>query len=205
MSSEKAQTKRAIQAQETRKKIYEVAMQLFYEEGIDNVNVSEICEAAGVSKGLFYNSFPSKESVFVEHANKNASFQEGCKKQFVDGQTFDERISIFVECNIDPIYNKLHQNATRTAYISALKSPGETFYCSKEREYYITLQEVVEYGQDRGEIDPSIDSEEITDMYIRAMWGNYFGTLIGFSSIESILQNAQISFKAISDYYRVKN
>ncbi|HAF62078.1 MAG TPA: hypothetical protein DCK95_07110 [Anaerolineaceae bacterium] len=54
--------KRSTQTQE---KILQAANNLFSSNGYDRTGVSQICQAAGVSKGAFYHHFPSKHSVFM--------------------------------------------------------------------------------------------------------------------------------------------
>ncbi len=51
---------------ETRARILEAARQCFSQSGYDATGVSEICAAAGVTKGAFYHHFESKQSVFLE-------------------------------------------------------------------------------------------------------------------------------------------
>ncbi len=51
---------------ETRTRIIEAAMKLFAKDGYDVTSVSEICEAAGVSKGAFYHHFHTKEVIFQQ-------------------------------------------------------------------------------------------------------------------------------------------
>lgn len=51
---------------ERREKILEEAARLFAESGYHGAAVSDICDALGVGKGVFYWYFPSKEAVFSE-------------------------------------------------------------------------------------------------------------------------------------------
>jgi AcrR family transcriptional regulator len=53
-------------SQETHRQIVEAAQNLFAQFGYDATSVTQICQAAGVSKGAFYYHFPSKQSVFLE-------------------------------------------------------------------------------------------------------------------------------------------
>jgi len=53
-------------SQETRKRILEAARTCFAQSGFDATGVSEICIAAGVTKGAFYHHFESKQAVFLE-------------------------------------------------------------------------------------------------------------------------------------------
>lgn len=51
---------------ETRQRISDVATLMFVERGFDNVTVTEIAEAAGVSKVTVFNYFPRKEDIFFD-------------------------------------------------------------------------------------------------------------------------------------------
>lgn len=59
-------TKRQLQAQASREKIFSTAQTLFAEKGYDKVSVADICREAGVSVGLFYNYFKSKSDISIE-------------------------------------------------------------------------------------------------------------------------------------------
>jgi AcrR family transcriptional regulator len=52
-------------SEETRSRILETANRLFSTNGYDATGVSEICQAADVSKGAFYHHFPSKQALFL--------------------------------------------------------------------------------------------------------------------------------------------
>lgn len=51
-------------SEETRARLLSVSEDLFGRLGYDATGVSDICSAAGVSKGAFYHHFPTKLSVF---------------------------------------------------------------------------------------------------------------------------------------------
>jgi AcrR family transcriptional regulator len=51
---------------ETRQRIADVATVMFVERGFDNVTITEIAEAAGVSKVTIFNYFPHKEDIFFD-------------------------------------------------------------------------------------------------------------------------------------------
>lgn len=58
------------------KKILESAQLLFAEKGYMSVTVDDICKKSNISKGSFYNYFPSKESIFLEIAKEKKSISD---------------------------------------------------------------------------------------------------------------------------------
>ena len=51
----------------TREELIRTAIRLFREEGYQNVTVSKICEACGVTKGSFYHHFDSKDEIILQY------------------------------------------------------------------------------------------------------------------------------------------
>jgi hypothetical protein len=57
---------RELQKMQTRKKIFDCAMQLFSERSYEDVKITDIVEMANVSVGTFYFHFPSKDDIIDE-------------------------------------------------------------------------------------------------------------------------------------------
>lgn len=53
-------------SQETHNRLLIAAVEEFAQHGYESTSVSQICRAAGVSKGAFYHHFPSKQALFLE-------------------------------------------------------------------------------------------------------------------------------------------
>ncbi|WCM60721.1 TetR/AcrR family transcriptional regulator [Paenibacillus polymyxa] len=60
-SKERQYTFRDLQAMNTKKKLFQAALQLMKNRGYDNFTVREVCQLAETSTGNFYNHFNSKE------------------------------------------------------------------------------------------------------------------------------------------------
>src|SRR5678810_733372 len=56
--------RRERRAAQTRVKLFRSALRLIAKQGLNNVTVEDITEAADVGKGTFFNYFESKEHVF---------------------------------------------------------------------------------------------------------------------------------------------
>ena len=54
------------QGRERRQQLLDAGERLFAERGYANARISDICEAAGVAKGLFYWYFETKQALFID-------------------------------------------------------------------------------------------------------------------------------------------
>ncbi len=54
------------QREETRKKLYHAAIEIFCRDGVDNCRIEDIALKAEVSRAAFYFHFPSKDDVLLE-------------------------------------------------------------------------------------------------------------------------------------------
>ena len=63
--TEPALGRRERKKEETKRRIYVAALELFHEKGFERTTVDEITERADVAKGTFFNYFPHKESVLA--------------------------------------------------------------------------------------------------------------------------------------------
>lgn len=61
MEQSKVLTNRQKQAMESRRRLLDAATQLFNEHGFRETSVQDICHQAGLSVGVFYHYFPSKQ------------------------------------------------------------------------------------------------------------------------------------------------
>jgi AcrR family transcriptional regulator len=52
--------------EETRRRVYEAALQIFRRDGVAACRIDDIAQAAGVSRGTFYFHFPTKDDVLIE-------------------------------------------------------------------------------------------------------------------------------------------
>ncbi len=52
--------------EERKSQIKEVALEIIFEEGVQNTSISKIAKRAGISKGLLYNYYESKEEMIKE-------------------------------------------------------------------------------------------------------------------------------------------
>src|SRR6056297_3484662 len=65
---------RDLQAKNTRKKIYDIGVELLSRKDFDDISISEICEKADVSIGTFYYYFNSKRGILFEIYEKGDEY-----------------------------------------------------------------------------------------------------------------------------------
>lgn len=82
-------------ARDTANRLREAALALFSERWYEVVSVAEICRTAGVSNGVFYRYFSTKEELFFSLLE---SFLEKFARDLdeIDGPTLEERVRRFV-------------------------------------------------------------------------------------------------------------
>ena len=75
-------------AQERRKEIMDVALQLFLEKGYEKTSIKDITEKMHIATGLFHYYFHSKEDVLIECAALNSQMitEELELETFFDGK-----------------------------------------------------------------------------------------------------------------------
>ncbi len=99
----------------SKSKILEAALELFAMSGYDSTSISKIAEKAGVSKGLMYNYFTSKEDLLkglIDHMNKEESN--------IMGEVMDEDPSKMLENIIRLFFRELRDNYQHWVFISKL-------------------------------------------------------------------------------------
>lgn len=162
---EKKLTKRQIQARNTHEKIYNIAIELIERKGFENITVAEICKAAKVSIGSFYNYFESKHSI-LEQVFKIADdfFLEVVENSLKDGTTRDKIVQYFR-------YYADFNVARGLDFIKQLYTGKNNLFTTKGRHMQAVLQNIIEEGQKSGDITTEMTAEEIVDYLFIAVRG----------------------------------
>jgi AcrR family transcriptional regulator len=61
---------RELQRLQTRRRLYQCALEVFRKEGVSSCRIEDIAKAAGVSRGAFYFHFPTKDDVLLERVRE---------------------------------------------------------------------------------------------------------------------------------------
>ena len=158
-------TKRQIQAQNTKEKIYRTSVELMEKKGLNNITVEEICKEAGVSVGSFYNCFKSKNDILNDiYKVADDYFLNVVANDMKAGSTNDKIVRFF--CYYAD-YN-VHRGLD---FVKHLYNPWNKMFIKKGRHMQVVLQNIVEEGQKRGEIPTGMLPEEIVEYFFIAVRG----------------------------------
>lgn len=150
-------TKRKQQAINTKNRIYETALKLLREGSFNQLKVEDICREAQVSIGSFYNSFSSKNDIFIEvYRVADEYFLNAVKKALESGE-YIERIIRFFDLYAE--YNQ-HQGVD---FVKNLYHVNNSLFISKGRPMQKVLQDLIRKGQQSGELKEEQSAEDIVE------------------------------------------
>ncbi|SKC88238.1 TetR/AcrR family transcriptional regulator [Maledivibacter halophilus] len=168
-------TKRQKKALETKKRLYDAALELFKEKGYKNVSVDEIVAKANTSKGSFYTHFESKDQIIIEHFKNNDNHYAEYYKNLKSYKTSSEKLLNFAKNMFSFVNEKVDFDFTNVIYSSQLLHNQEKTYIIKEdRSLYKILYEIIREGQKLGEFREDYTAEELVKMAARSMRGTYY-------------------------------
>jgi AcrR family transcriptional regulator len=163
--------RRERRAAETRIRLFRCALELIAERGLANVTVEDITEAADVGKGTFFNYFASKDHVL----GVMAEIQVGKVKEAA-AKAIGGRQSIHTV--LRQLVRRLAEEPGRNprlarAMISSFLASESVREIVKRNmhEGRKTIAEVVETGQERGEIDRRLKRERVAMQLLQALMG----------------------------------
>ena len=173
---EKKPDKRKVQGAETKKKLYEIAKKLFSERNFSDVNVEDITDEAGITKGAFYVHFESKDALIASLIADYVASADMDYKTFVEAlpnempasevilaltQKIADELVDTIGCeNMKKIYQMLLAGTVDT---EAVKGYG--------RELYLLFYSILDKGIWRGEITSSLPPEALSRHFVMAIRG----------------------------------
>ena len=166
--SHESHTNRDLQALETKNRIYEVGMDLIRRKGFEHVSISEICREAGVSVGLFYYYFSTKQEILNEKFRRaDEYFDDRIRSSLPDGHAGD-RIRRYAQGYFSFVRDD-GLDLMRHFY-----STGNTFFVQSGRAMQRVLRDVILEGQRRGQVRVDMNAEECVNTAFTVLRGVVF-------------------------------
>ncbi|MEN1761966.1 TetR/AcrR family transcriptional regulator [Anoxynatronum sibiricum] len=170
METKQRLTKRQIQANDTRNRVYKTALELMEIKGLNNTSIEEISKKAGVSVGTFYNYFKSKDDILVDIYRKaDDYFQEVVEKELIEnGSDAFGQLLIFFRYYAKYTKDRGLDNACQ------LYSSKNKLFIAKDRYMPKMLIRIIGEGQRTGQIVETMTAEELADFCMIAARGVVF-------------------------------
>ncbi|MFC7685312.1 TetR/AcrR family transcriptional regulator [Ureibacillus sp. GCM10028918] len=165
---------RQLQAEKTKQRIFETALELFRKKGFDQVTVDEIVRKSKSSKGAFYGHFDSKYGIFLEKFKEIDTFYETFVKTIADEDSLKEKILKLFQGQMHYLEHELGKDLMRSVYTNGLIESEEHFFANTERSLYKILFQFINRAVERGELVQDADPERIAMYITRCMRGNLY-------------------------------
>lgn len=164
-------TSRQKQAIETKIKISKTALELFKHHPSEDVKVTDICKASGVSVGAFYHHFESKEAIIkIAYSSLDELIVTNVENREYESAV-EKAVSVFTEAT--KILNDYGYEFVASAYKIMLTNFDESTF-SRDRSSYILIADSLGKALENGEIKSEKDKFEITDILMAAGRGILF-------------------------------
>lgn len=162
------------QAQLTRKKILDAALELFNENGFDEVRVSDITDKSNTSKGAFYTHFNSKYEIFLEKFKEIDEFYLTFEQEHAASTSpilFLERLHI---AQARYLRDELGKDTVRTIYMNLLRPSEQNFVSDPGRPYFQIVKRQIEKGQQAATFRTDLSADALSSQWAKAIRGNVY-------------------------------
>ena len=152
--AKRTNTVRHEQAQETKNRIYNSAIELMERDGFKNMTVADISEKAGVSVGAFYHYFGSKNDILAEIFNRADEYFSTQVVTSLSKVSIPEQIVEYFD-----YYAKFNM-ASGVETTQQLFNPKIKFFIMEDRPMLEILRDLICKGQENKEIRRDMDATE---------------------------------------------
>ena len=162
---------------EIRERLFRAALAVFAEKGFAEATVEDITNVADVGKGTFFNYFPSKDHILLAFGELQLSKLEAVVEE---SRRSNEPMpqflrSIGARMTQEPTRNPAIIRALLQAYLST--TPVREAMVNLQKRVHALHTEMIQVGQERGEIRSDIPATEIAHVFRQTI----FGTLLVWS------------------------
>lgn len=161
-------TSRTLQAIDTKKRIYEAALGLFYTHGVDSVTITDICSAAGVSVGTFYKYFNTKVDILALNYEAADKYFLEHVKPGITGDTAKERIIDYFDAYLEFV------QTSPMDFIRNLYRPDNVLFIKEGRAMQTVLDEVIVEGMENGGLSKVMTPKETNEYLFVSIRGLIF-------------------------------
>jgi AcrR family transcriptional regulator len=176
---------------DTRERLFHAALALFAQKGFAETTVEDITEAADVGKGTFFNYFPSKDHILLAFGELQLSkLESAIELARASGEAMPEFLrSLGVRMTQEPTRNPAIIRALLQAYLST--TPVRAAMMDLQRRVHALHTQMIQLGQDRGEIRNDLPAAEIAQVFRQTIFGTLLiWSLYGDATLHSRIETA---------------
>jgi AcrR family transcriptional regulator len=174
-----------------RERLFHAALQLFGQKGFAETTVEDITEAADLGKGTFFNYFPSKDHILLAFGEMQLSKLEAAIELAQgSGEPMPEFLrSLGLRMTQEPTRNPAIIRALLQAYLST--TPVRAAMMDLQRRVHALHTQMIQLGQDRGEIRNDLPAAEIAHVFRQTIFGTLLiWSLYGDATLQSRMETA---------------
>jgi len=186
-----ASDRRQRRSAEIRERLFRAALKLFAQKGFLETTVEDITEAADVGKGTFFNYFPSKDHILLAFGEMQLSKLEAAIEMARQtNEPMPEFLrSLGVRMTQEPTRNPAIIRALLQAYLST--TPVREAMMDLQRRVHALHTQMIQLGQDRGEIRGDLPAAEIAHVFRQTIFGTLLiWSLYGDATLHSRIETA---------------
>ncbi|MDT0331077.1 TetR/AcrR family transcriptional regulator [Nocardiopsis lambiniae] len=136
----------------TRERIMEAVDELIRSQGIDRVSMTDVANAAGITRTALYNYFPDKPTLLLAFTEEvNNRFVESYRRELPSGVSAARRLSAFVRLQLEGIMAHPHPPAAELG--ASLGPQAYRALAAHVAPMQSLLTEILEEGIAGGEFD----------------------------------------------------
>jgi len=158
----------------TKERLYFEALELFRHKGFAATTIEEIAEAAEVSRGTFFNYFPSKEALLQHLGERQAEATAAALDVVLTNPQLDTRQKLIAVLRGMAANVEADRELSRVAVFEYLKLPAVIMADTHRSLFRQAVSGLLAEGQRRGEVspgqDPGLLSSAVTGVYYQQVF-----------------------------------
>src|SRR5256886_4599221 len=164
-------SRRERRSADIRERLFRSALLLFAQKGFAETTVEDITEAADVGKGTFFNYFPSKDHILLAFSDMQlAKLEQSIHGLAASQQPLREFMrGLVLRMTEEPLRNPGMIRALLLGYLSS--NPVREAMIDKQNRAHALHKQMVEIGQERGEIRKDLPAAEIAHVFRQTILG----------------------------------
>jgi AcrR family transcriptional regulator len=184
-------SRRQRRSAEIRERLFNASLTLFVQKGFAETTVEDITEAADVGKGTFFNYFPSKDHILLAFGEMQIRKLEALIEQVrKTGEPMPEFLrTLGIRMTQEPTRNPAIIRALLQAYLST--TAVRAAMMDMQRRVQDLHTQMIQLGQDRGEIRNDLPAMEIAQVFRQTIFGTLLiWSLYGDATLHSRIESA---------------